>query len=321
MNGLKNKRLNQIILCFGIFALLIAWSPVSLSKEPNIPKTDLNVRQLQKKLQQFASTKKARIGIAVIINGKDTVAVNGNESFPMLSAYKFPQALAVADYCNRNGLSFNDSINIPAEAIEENTWSPMRDQYGKRQLFLSISELLSFSLQQSDNNACDILFRLIGGPEYADSVMDKMGYRDINVLSTESEMHSDINLCYDNSATPLSFARLMEKFNTELRYQSPECMMISQMIESCSTGIDRLPKPLLRTGAVIGHKTGTGDVNSRGEIIAVNDAGYVNLPDKSHYSITVFIANSTYQMNETAQIIAEISQIVFESIADSASKK
>ena len=47
-------------------------------------------------LQEYIQEKDARIGVAVIINGKDTVSVNGNRDFPMMSVVKFPLALTVA---------------------------------------------------------------------------------------------------------------------------------------------------------------------------------------------------------------------------------
>ena len=68
------------------------------------------------------------------------------------------------------------------------------------------------------------------------------------------------------------------------------------------------------TNAMIGHKTGTGDVNSQGRIIGVNDAGYVFLPNKQGYAIAVFIADSGYGMTETEKMIADISEIAFKSL-------
>ena len=38
-----------------------------------------------KALEDYIEDKDARIGIAVIIDGKDTVSVNGKREFPMLS--------------------------------------------------------------------------------------------------------------------------------------------------------------------------------------------------------------------------------------------
>ena len=268
--------------------------------------------RLQTALQTYIDSQDARIGVAVIYNGTDTIEVGGCESFPMLSVYKFPQALAVADYCRRNGIAFTDTIAIRADEIKENTWSPLRDIYGASDLRLPIGELLALTLQQSDNNACDILFRLIGGPAVADSLINGLGFLEIVIESTEDEMHRDTSLCYRNSSTPLEMARLLEHFNTTIRNQGAEYEAIAGLMETCATGTDRLMPPLKDSGAVLGHKTGTGDTDADGRLIAVNDCGYVNLPDGNRYSIAVFITGSEADMPSTSAMIAEISRLVFE---------
>ncbi|MBD5208003.1 MAG: class A beta-lactamase [Bacteroidales bacterium] len=268
--------------------------------------------KLQEDLNSYISGKDARIGIAVIVNGKDTISVNGNREFPMMSVFKFPLALAVSDYCLKNDILLSDSISIKTDAIKENTWSPMRDKYGVRDLKLPISELLDYILQQSDNNACDILIDFIGGTSVADKLMKSLGYHDIIISHTEDEMHRDLSLSYLNRTTPIAMARLFDQFYRQgMRHENVFHDYIAESMLTCQTGLDRLPAPLLHSNAIIGHKTGTGDINSQGRIIAVNDAGYIIIPNKSGYSIAVFVADSGYDMAETSKIIAEISKMVF----------
>ena len=271
--------------------------------------------QIEQRLDTYIKAKSARIGVAVIINGTDTISVNGRQDFPMLSVYKFPQALAVADYCANHNISLNDTIRISAAEMKPVTWSPMRDKYGRKDMALPLSEILAYSVMQSDNNACDVLFQLIGAPQMADSLMKKLGYDEIHIQSTEAEMQQDPYLCYANRATPLQMAALFDRFyRQEMRHGTPILEAIGDMMIQCRTGMNRLPLPLMPTNAVIGHKTGTGDVNSQGRIIGVNDAGYVFLPNKQGYAISVFIADSGYGMADTEKMIADISEIVFQSL-------
>ena len=83
---------------------------------------------------------------------------------------------------------------------------------------------------------------------------------------------------------------------------------------SCQTGKDRLPLPLKGTKAIIGHKTGTGDRNNKGQIIGMNDVGFVYLPDGQRYTIAVFIKDSEESDVETARIIADISEKVYQQV-------
>lgn len=270
---------------------------------------------METRLRDYIHDKDARIGVAVIINGSDTVSVNGSHDFPMLSVYKFPQALAVADFCSRHDISLNDTIRISSEELKPDTWSPMRDKYGRKDISLPLSEILAYSVEQSDNNACDVLFRLIGGTQFADSLIKRYGYDGIHILNTEEDMHTDPYLCYANRSTPLQMAALFDRFYRQgMRNESGIFDAVGTMLMRCNTGINRLPLPLMQTNAIIGHKTGTGDMNSQGRIIGVNDAGYVFLPNNQGYAIAVFIADSAYGMEETEEMIANISEIVFNSL-------
>lgn len=270
---------------------------------------DRRYERLESRLCEFVNGKDARIGIGLIVDGCDTVVVNGRRDFPMLSVYKFPQALAVADFCLRNGKTFADSVHVNRDEMKSDTYSPMRDRYGVADMSLTIDELLRYSVQQSDNNACDILFGLIGGPAVADSLMKELGYGNIVIKSTEDEMHADIYLCYLNRSTPVEMAMLLDRFYTEMRHAAPEYMALAEMMETCETGLDRIVAGLPQ-GAVAGHKTGTGDRNSQGRLIGINDCGYVRLADGRRYSLAVFVSDSAYSMDETAAIIAEVSRII-----------
>lgn len=278
--------------------------------------------ELQARIESYVADKHARIGVAVIIDGVDTVAVNGADAFPMMSVFKFPQALAVADYCSVHGILPDDTIAVAASEIHYDTWSPMREQLGVTDLNITLAGLLDYSLGLSDNNACDILFRLIGGTTSADSLMRALGFGDIRILLTEADMHRDPSSCRLNSSTPLAMARLFDLFYAGgLQKSSPVHRAIGSIMLNCRTGSDRLPAPLADTDALIGHKTGTGDVDARGRIMALNDAGSVFLPDGHRYAIAVFVADSAYDMPETARIIADISDMVYRFITKSTSSQ
>ncbi len=265
--------------------------------------------QLSAELNEFVNSQNAEIGIAVIIESKDTIEVNGTKPFPMMSVLKFPVALAVADFCQRHNISFTDSIDICPSEILPDTYSPMREKYGRKSLRLPISELLSYSINHSDNNACDILLRMIGGTQTADSLTHALGFRNIAIKHTEEEMHTNTELTLANSATPLEMAKLLDKFNTRLKTSSEHTEYIAVEMESCLTGTDRLAAALPEDW-IIGHKTGTGDLDATGHPTALNDAAYINLPDGRHYAVAVFVANSNETMAATTEMIAAISQII-----------
>jgi len=269
---------------------------------------------MQSELESFVSDKDAEIGIAVIIDGRDTVAVNGSRQFPMLSVYKFPISLVFAESCRADSMGLDITVEVTEDDLHPGTYSPMTEKLlasaesHVSPLMLPAKDLLEYMLQFSDNNASDIILRAVGGPGAVQRYLAQIGVDGINVRSSEDEMHDDNGLCYANSASPVAMAELFDRFDTG--FNDPVSMEIKHILESCSTGVDRLAKPLLPTNAIIGHKTGTGFILSDGKIMAVNDAGYVHLPNGQRFSIAVFVENSGYDLAQTEALISGISRIV-----------
>lgn len=68
-------------------------------------------RTVKTEIRHIIKDKKATIGVALILDGEDTLAVNNAEKYPMMSVYKFHQALAVCDYLQ------NDIFHFPLPYI------------------------------------------------------------------------------------------------------------------------------------------------------------------------------------------------------------
>lgn len=265
---------------------------------------------LEDQLQAFVSDKDARIGVAVVMPDGKLVGVNADEKFAMMSVMKFPLAMAIS----ATDISFSDSVMVGVEMLRSNTYSPMLEKYPPgKPCTVSVGELLEYSLSHSDNNACDILMQQAGGTQAVDRYMTRLGFEDINVRWDEDEMHRDTGRCTDNYSTPEDMARLFAKYDRE--FSDEKSLRIKAIVEGCATGLDRLARPLAGTGAVIGHKTGTGDV-VRQRVTALNDAGYVHLPDGKRYAIAVFVADSGYSPEATSKLIGDISEIVYRYVSD-----
>ncbi len=266
---------------------------------------------LEASLKDYVKGKDANIGIGVIIEDKDTIQVNGDRYFPMLSVYKFPIAMALGKYIHDNNISVSDSIMLRPRDLMPDTYSPMRDKYiDYDTIRLPLQEIIAYSLQQSDNNASDILMNMMGGVSYVYSFLHEHGIENVNVVSTEAEMYKNNQLCYANATTPVAIANSFDAFYNN--FDDSYADLLKRLLETCETGKNRLPKPLLDSDAIIGHKTGTGFTLQDGRLMAVNDAAFVQLPNGKSYSIAVFVENSGYTMAETEAIIAHISAIVYE---------
>lgn len=272
--------------------------------------------ELSEILRNTIAGKRAQVGIAVVIDGKDTVTINDDGGYPMMSVFKLHQALAVAHHLDRQGRTLATRIPIRREALLPDTYSPLRERFPEGGIELSVGELLTYTLQLSDNNACDILFDWAGGTEATEEYIRSLGIGDFAIRATEKEMHDDPEMCYRNRTSPLAAVELLERFLTRPIVSDSCRAFIRRTMIECRTGGNRLAKPLAGTGAVIGHKTGTSDRNAAGAWTGINDIGFVSLPDGRRYSIAVFVRDSQESAEETERIIAEVSEAVYRYVAE-----
>lgn len=274
-------------------------------------------QSLEQKIKPFTEGKKATIGVAVKYEGKDILTINGQRSFPMQSVFKFPLAMTVLDYMNRNMLPLETGIFVRESDLLPNTYSPLRDTYPQGNFNMSVGELIRYAVSQSDNNACDILFRYIGGTEVAERYIRSLGIDDISILVNEEEMHSDLKNQYLNQITPRSAVQLLDIFlKKDLFPKVYKDFLVNAMIET-STGPDKL-KAQLPVDVVTGHKTGSSSRTESGIKISDNDMGFIRLPDGKQYTIAVFVADSAESDSTNAGIIADISKAVYEFIKEGA---
>lgn len=266
---------------------------------------------LEAAFDKYVRTHEAEIGIAVITDCRDTVCVNNDRRYPMNSVMKLYQAMAVADAMQRRGHRLDSVITVKRDEMVEDTYSPMRDYYPSGDIRISVGDLLKYSLQQSDNNACDILFRHIVSVAETENYIRSLGIDGFAIAADEADMHADTSRVGDNWNRPLTAALLINRLFTEQLYDDEYWRFLLETLNGCTTGENRLAKPFLATNVAIGHKTGTGFPSADGHPQGINDVGFVRLPDGRCYSVAVFVESSRYDMAETERMIAEISEIVW----------
>ena len=240
---------------------------------------------------------------ACIMRDSSVNGINENECFAMHSVMKFPQALYVADYLSRKGLDLYDTIVVNKADLMQDTWSPMLKGFEGVKAF-SYAELLEFSLGQSDNNACELLFKYCGKPKAVEEYMRGLGFHDINIRMTEEQLQKNPTKAIENSSTPDEMARLFEWFYHH-KDDNQYLTFIWKAMADCSTGLKRIPAAI-PTDARIVHKTGTGIPLPEG-VQDMNDAGIILMPDGSHTIIAVFTTHSPSE-----EVIADIARQLLE---------
>lgn len=267
--------------------------------------------QLKKTLESITSNKKADIGVAILATDplqKETVEINGNKLFPMLSTFKFPVALAVLHKVEKGELSLQQKIYIKKEELLEDTYSPFREKYPEGNMELSLEDCIHWMMVYSDNNLTDILIRLIGGPDYVQKLINS---KDIVIKNDEEGMHKDWDSQFINTITPNEAIRLLEQFyNGKILNKEHTKWLYTTMLNN-ATGTKRL-KGKLPKGVKVAHRTGTSFTNKAGMTGAINDYGIIELSDKKRIYIAVFVHDTYETFEDSEAIIADVAKAAYD---------
>lgn len=291
--------MNRLLICICLF---LSITPTAILAQDN---------NLRESIDSIIKSKDATVGVAIIYNGTDTLTINNQYRYPTMSVYKFHLALAVLDNLNKKDISLDHQIYIPKSALLPNTHSPLREDKPDGNFYISIGELLRYSVSQSDNNACDILFSFLGSTSYVEHYIRSLGIQQIAINQTEKEMSENFNNQYNNWTTPYAAVQVLEIFRQQNLFSPVYKDYLYDLLIQTSTGKDKI-KGLLPEGTIVGHKTGTSSRNDDGLKAADNDLGFIVLPNGKNLSIAVFIVNSIEDNPTNASIIAQISKAAYD---------
>lgn len=271
---------------------------------------------LEAEIADYVSSCDAEIGVAVITDRGDTITVNNDSAYPMNSVMKLYQAMAAADVMQKRNIPLDSVLSVARGELHPAMYSPMRDSAPADSdgITISIASLIGYSLKQSDNNACDLLFDRIIGIGETEAYVRSLGIRNFGIKVNERAMYDDHEVVNRNWNHPLAAAELINRLFTETLFAEPYQGFLKRTLTTCRTGENRLSKPFIATNAVIGHKTGTGFDSTEGLPQGINDVGYVRLPNGRTYSVAVFVRTSKRGMAETEKMIADISAMVARSM-------
>lgn len=287
-------------IIFTGFLLFLCNSSVMAQKE-----------DLRKEILKIANSKRADLGIYISgIEDQDTISFNGEKHYPMQSVFKFHIAIVVLNEVDQGRLFLDQKIHVGKEDLIQNTWSPIREEYPDGTT-LTLAEMLKYTVSQSDNIGCDLLLDLLGGTKTVNDYFHEKGYKDISILATEAEMHKDWPNQFLNWITPHESNKILNAFYGEELLSKQSTGFLWKIMTETATGKKRI-KGQLPEGTVVGHKTGSSGTNEKGITAAVNNIGIVSLPNGKHFSISVFVSNSTEKLETNEKIIADISKLAWD---------
>lgn len=277
----------------------------------SIPLKSQTIQNLRDKINTIISTKNATVGVSVKgIEDKDTLSINGNRAMPMLSVFKFHIALTVLNHVDKGKLKLDQKFFIKKEELLPETWSPIREEFPNGNMYLTLDQLLRYTVSHSDNNGCDILLRVIGGAPVVQKFINQQGIKDFTIRLNEQQMNT-FESYFVNTSTPLATTDLLEKFYKGKVLKKETTKYLYQIMVETSRGLTWM-KAGLPAGTELAHRTGISGRNEQNIRAAMNDVGIAKLPNGKHFILSVYLKNINEEMKDTEKIIADIGNAVWE---------
>lgn len=258
-----------------------------------------------------------RLGVAISLNGQKKLAASHaeEESFALMSVMKFPLALTILHQVEQGKLSLEQEFELTPSQLDADTWSPLLKRFPQGGTF-TLAELLRFCVAESDNNACNVLFSLAGGPEAIRAFLSR--YPDIEkgitIVCSEEAFH-DRRMMRANHATPKALCLLLRELHLAAwSSRPPEAPLLErelarwlwEVMATTPHGKDCL-KAALPPEAVLAHKTGSSG-RAEGVTLALNDVGIILLPDGRFACVATFVGDSPDSREKMAKALADVAR-------------
>ena len=272
--------------------------------------TFAQVNDIEKEVDHLIKGKKAVIGIVLYdYKNQKIFKINDSKHFPMQSVFKFPIVLKVLNEVDKGNMNLTDSILIKNKDLLSDTWSPIRDKYPNGNVRMALSDIIRFTISQSDNNGCDILLHLVGGTSVVNSYLDSLGLMKMKIEKTEAEQHKTPDAQYRNWTTPICAIQLLQLFYDRKILKQTTYNFLWQIMTETSTGSIKAEIPEKVT---VAHKTGSAFFPGHS---VTNDIGIMLLPNNHTILYAIFIKDSDENKEVNYKVISDIGRIIYENVA------
>lgn len=287
-----------------IAAMLISLAAGCSSRPAASPNPD-RLDTLRSTIDSIIASHEGKVGVGLIA-GRDTLAIGDSLRLPLMSVFKLHIAIAVLD----KGLSPDSVIEMAASDLHPDTWSPLRDSTGIRDISIPVGRMLYYSVCRSDNNACDKLIELAGGIDKVDSCARRLTDKPFELGVTEHSMFMDHSLTYRNWSSPLALCEIMEAVYSGRALRPAETQYLTGLLSDSSTGREKIAGGVPKE-AFLGHKSGLSFRTPEGIRITSADVAAIRLRDGRTAYLSIVVKDTPETDEETARLFKEIAEAVY----------
>lgn len=294
---------------------------------------------LQSALQKLADdARPGHFGIIVVeLDTGATAKVNDDRSYMLMSAFKAPVAAAILHQVDEGKLKLDRKVHLtPADVVPGSAVPSVGTRIAKGAADVSVSELLTASVTQSDNTAVDALIKLLGGGQVVTDYLTSKGVQGMRIDVTERAVGRVFEGLADGRTPPAHETPAQEDARLLRGYEAAIAMpqntttldgavtflrklQAGELLSPTSTRhlLDLMQAQVipnriragLPAGFTIADKTGTGASNGK-RIAAWNDMAIITAPNGKRALVGAFLRDTTSTDEQRAAWFKEIGALV-----------
>jgi beta-lactamase class A len=269
---------------------------------------------LRQEIAQLARASSGKVGVSIrLLETNDTVSYHDRQPYVLQSVFKLAIGMAVLHKVDRGKLQLEQPLFITKADLPE-TYSPLRNKYPEGNVHVTVRQLLTYMVTVSDNDACDILLKQLGGPRKLTAYVHHLGVKNMVVKASEAQMAAAWPVQYTNWSYPSAQIELLNRVYQHTALSKTSNAVLWQLLLDTSVGAKRL-KGLLPAGTAVAHRTGTSATNAQGLSPGTNDVGIIMLPNGQHLAIAVFVTDAHEDIAARELVIARIAKAAYDEFA------
>lgn len=294
---------------------------------------------LQASLQKLADqAKPAQFGIIVVdLDGSASAKVNDDRAYMLMSVFKAPVSAAVLNLVDAGKLSLDQKVHVtPADVTAGSAVPSIGVRAAKGPIDVTVSELMTAAVTQSDNTAVDALLKLIGGGQVVTAYLKDKGVQGMRIDMDERAVGRVFRGLAGDEKPPVNETPAQENARYLKGYESAIAMQentttldgaatflrklqAGELLSAASTKrlLDMMQAQVipnriragLPAGFTIADKTGTAGSNGN-RIAAWNDMAIITSPNGKRAVVGAFLRDTTSTDEQRAAWFKELGAVV-----------
>lgn len=260
---------------------------------------------LAKRVAALEKSMGGRIGIFAMNTANDQpIQYRASERFPLQSTFKVMAVAAILKQSMANKQLLQQKIPYTKKDLV--FWSPITEKHFAEGM--TLFDLCSAAMVQSDNTAANLIVKMLGGPEAVTAFARSIGDNGFRLDSWEPELNSDPSNLGDTS-TPRAMGKNLQTLTLEDILASPQREQLVSWMKSSTTGGTRIRAGVPK-GWIVADKTGSG--NHYG---IANDIAIIWPPSCAPIVIAIYSVHNKKGATSRDDILTSVTRLVMKEFA------